>query len=757
MTYFARRTLVAAWTVLVISAGVLTAAEPTLSVTHVGWDGRVFLGRWNPLRVKLNADPVPRNLRFEVAAPDSDGQVAIVPQEGIPLNADGDFELSVRPGRMNATISIKAFDAETLLASTIYRFSDTVDGSLVLKTLDKSLAAILCPETELGQSVRDAFEIGKKSSAESARSVAILNSPSLLPVELQNWESLNVLVIGGELEFSELQHQTIRDWVGHGGHLLLSIGGETKTYSESGFSKWIPARATGSIRLRDLSTLESFTSQLNRINPLARLRAARVEFDRGRELIGSLDGTIAARVPYGFGQVTLVGFELHRPPLSEWPSLPEFVGRLAFLPRMSAGSEPERMNQHLTESGISELATQLNLAQQNFSTVQRSSTWTIIGALSVYLLIVGPLDYLLVHRVLKKPELTWVSFPLFMIGMMAVSLWAGQSSNSSPLQINQIDIIDVEESLQKVAIRSRMSAYSPETQRAAVTANFRVDETWNRPGDDGSVLSSSESRLDWDSIPEDGFRGLYRKSGLEFSSTNYRFSPDRQLIENLPVYQWSTRSLTAQQFLSDRRLVESDLTASAVGNLSGRLTHYLPAPLTDWILVYRSRVYFPRPTSLNAAGVPLEPNRLHEPTRRDLSESRDLKGLLTKTRLFRVQEKKGSRATPEEKIVTERAPYDPFSDDLDTILKILTFHEAAGGKAYTGLTNHALRNLDWSRLLDEEHAVLYGRLDYDLARPVEWEWNDSPAELGRRTVIVRFYLPVTLDQDTRRDLPKLDD
>jgi hypothetical protein len=203
--------------------------------------------------------------------------------------------------------------------------------------------------------------------------------------------------------------------------------------------------------------------------------------------------------------------------------------------------------------------------------------------------------------------------------------------------------------------------------------------------------------------------------------------------------------------------VESGLTASSVGNLSGSLTHYLPGPLTDWILVYRSRVYFPRPTSSSAAGVPLEPNRLHEPTRRDLSASRALKGFLTNTRQFRVQEKKGSRATPEEKIVTERAPYDPFSDDLDTILRILAFHEAAGGKAYTGLNNHALRNLDWSRLLDEEHAVLYGRLDYDLARPVEWTWNDSPAELGRRTVLVRFYLPVTLDQDTRQDLPKLDD
>lgn len=758
MTHFARRALLAVWTAFVMSACV-AGAEPSLSVTGVGWDGRVFLGRWSPLRVKLSTDSVPQNPRFEVTAPDADGQLAIVPQAGIPLSGDGEFELSVRPGRLNSSIAIKAFDGETPIASTSYRFSDSAENSSALKKLDTRLAAVLCPEIEFGQSIRAAIESGKEPSSESEgpRSIAILTSPNSLPVELQNWESLSVLVISGEFGFSESQILAIREWVGRGGELVLSIGGDVESYSESGFSKWIPVRASDSVRLRDLSTLESFASHSNRINPLARLRASRLEFDRGVKLIDSLDGTIAARVSYGFGHVTLVGFELHRPPLSEWESLPEFVGRLAFPPSLISGSEPERVNQHLTDSGISELTTQVNLAQQNFSEIERGSTWAIIGALSIYLLIVGPLDYLLVHRILKKPELTWVTFPILLLGMMAVSLWAGQTSNSSPLQINQIDIVDVEESLQRVAIRSRMSAYSPATQRAAVTAQFRVHDEWNRIGNPDIAPSASKIQLDWDSIPEDGFRGLYRKSGLEFSTTNYRFSSDLQQIENLPVFQWSTRSLAAEQHLTGQRLIESDLTASTVGNLSGSLTHYLPGPLTDWILVYRSRVYFPRPTIANATGIPLEPNRLHEPTRVDLSASRDLKGFLTKTRQIRVQEKKGSRATPEEKIVTERAPYDPFSNDLDTILRILSFHEAAGGKNYTGLNNHASSDLDWSRLLDEQHAVLYGSLDAEIAQPVEWSWNDSPATLGQRTVIVRFYLPVTLEQDTRRELPKLDD
>jgi hypothetical protein len=302
-----------------------------------------------------------------------------------------------------------------------------------------------------------------------------------------------------------------------------------------------------------------------------------------------------------------------------------------------------------------------------------------------------------------------------------------------------------------------MSAYSPSTQRAAVTTEFRVHEDWIREGADAPAASASNVQLDWDSIPEDGFRGLYRKSGLEFSTTSYRFSPDLRRIENLPVSQWSTRSLTAKQFLSNQQLIESKLSSSSVGNLSGSLTHYLPGPLTDWILVYRNRVYFPRSTNANPSGIPLEPDRLYEPTRSDLTSSRDLKGFLTKTRQFRVQEKKTANSAAEEKIVTERAAYDPFSDELDTILRMLSFHEAVGGKAYTGLNNHALRNLDWSHLLDEEHAVLFGRLDADFSRPVEWKWNDSPSELGRQDVVVRFYLPVHLDQEVRRDLPKLDE
>ena len=760
MTQSARQILWVVCSLFVIFGGVIEAAEPSLSVTQVGWDGRVFLGQWTPLRVKLTTDSKPQNLRFEVAAPDADGLMAIVPQSGVPLGAEGEFELSVRSGRLEASISIKAFDGETPLASTDYRFSDFLEGTEDLKTLDERLAAIVSPQSDLGQSLRTAFEIenDKSSDSDITQRIAILTSPNFLPQELQNWDSLDVLIISGQLEFTQAQDETMRTWVARGGHLLLSIGGEVEVYSESRFAEWIPARASKPIRLRDLSNLESFARQSTRINPLSRLRATPLEFDRGEILIDSLDGTIAARVSYGFGQVTLVGFDLHRPPLSEWESLPEFVSKLAFPPISAANSEPEQVNQHLTESGISELATQLNLAQQKFSTIQRSSTWTIIGMLSIYLLIIGPLDYLLVHRILKKPELTWLTLPVILVGMMAVTLWAGQSSNSSPLQINQIDIIDVDETLAQVTLHSRISAYSSETQRATVSVDFRDQTDWKKKGESEEDDSTApDARLDWDSIPEDGFRGLYRKSGLEFASSSYRFDPSMHQIDNLPVMKWSTRSLTAEKFLSDRSLIESDLTASTVGNLSGSLTHSLPGPLNNWILVYRSRVYYPRPTRTNESGIPLQPQVLYEPTRSDLSASRDLKGFLTNTRQLRVTEKKNSQSTAEEKIVTERAPYDPFSDDIGSILRILSFHESVDGTAYTGLKNHALRKFDWSRLLDAEHAVLYGLVDADAVRPVEWNWNGAPAELGHRVLVVRFYLPVTRDQDSRQELFKLDD
>ena len=96
-------------------------------------------------------------------------------------------------------------------------------------------------------------------------------------------------------------------------------------------------------------------------------------------------------------------------------------------------------------------------------------------------------------------------------------------------------------------------------------------------------------------------------------------------------------------------------------------------------------------------------------------------------------------------------------------MRILSFHNAAGGSRYTNLENSALHRVDWSEKLDSRHAVLYGVLkadeenDESQVSPVRWLWNAETVKQDRQTTIVRCLLPVELQNDTRRVLPDLNE
>ena len=87
----------------------------------------------------------------------------------------------------------------------------------------------------------------------------------------------------------------------------------------------------------------------------------------------------------------------------------------------------------------------------------------------------------------------------------------------------------------------------------------------------------------------------------------------------------------------------------------------------------------------------------------------------------------------------EQSHYDPLGRDTTTIMRMLTFHKAAGGKSFTRLNNDALRELDLSGLLRLDRAVLFGRLDAAAARVL---LNGTQAISSGQVTYVRIVLPV---------------
>ncbi|MCH8829968.1 MAG: hypothetical protein IID45_10370 [Planctomycetes bacterium] len=246
---------------------------------------------------------------------------------------------------------------------------------------------------------------------------------------------------------------------------------------------------------------------------------------------------------------------------------------------------------------------------------------------------------------------------------------------------------------------------------------------------------------------------MYRHSGVTFDRIEYGFSPGLREVEDVPISIRSTRHLRATWHYEASQLVESRLTSSA-GRLSGTITHHLPVPVTDWILAYGKRLYFPSRSGSRGdvavwqPGVPLSLNDV------DVADN-NLKQTLSG---IRFKEEKGSGAGGD-RFVSEQTAYDVFSTNPQYFIRMLTFHRAVDGSDYTHLNNHLLQSFDLSPLLDLNRAVLIGRI----RRPAATLMNlsagkSSPGdaiEPKRRDTFVRIVFSVR-NQETvqpQRSIP----
>ena len=766
----------------VAEAQPIAAIKPIASIEEVeiGFGGYYKAGRWAPLVVHVRClRPITAQLVVQVSDPD--GCLTALPSDPVKLESAGRHRLrtSFRCGRLEGDVVIRLVDASRSTESsadgpTVWderRWRVTSSGEHALRPALKQSAllwATLGNPAGFQTSQPDNGSVqGRPAPSHSSQTegsavyVAELAAVDQLPVRPRDFDSLDALILAGQYDLGEGQNAAVRDWVRSGGHLIVAVGTEPVSYRNSRLAQWVPvAVAETPLRLADtsLTGLESFAGKDQKILMSGRVEAAHLQTTEGEVLVPGLDAPLLVRVPYGFGRVTFLGLDLDRPPLQTWAAVGSFC-------RKMVGAETDedsttggrRLHGRLSHSGITELATQLHAIQEHFPDVSRSSSWTVMGLMFVYLILIGPLDYLLVHRVLKRPRATWITFPTMVVVAISLTVWGANVSNGNRLRINQLDLVDIDVHSGWVRSHDWTTLYSTEHRRYHTAIRPR-DDQWTgaavrktQPAtrrDDNPAVADIPPTVSWSGIPESVYGGMYRPAGFEIGRPEYRFSPGATAIESLPVAIWSTKGLTATWDYASKSAVDSSLHSSGSSKLSGSLTHHFPVPISDWVVAHANTVYLPAARHRPDGDV-LHPGDVWDPSDASVVYSRELRGFLTGKTRSRVERQTGVGAD----ILVDQARYDPLNRDADSLLQMLTFHEAAGGQGYTGLHNHTLRQLDLSPMLMLGRAVLFGRIDLPAA---ELELDGQPVQPTRRATFIRILLPVQDRSVQLRDLPDFD-
>lgn len=798
---------------LVVAAGPLRADSPKVRITsaRVGLPaaaaddpqaaGIVKFAAWSPVYVELEVlAAVPEPAEIVVETPDADG---ITTTLAVPLdltNSPGGTTLRpvglrmlpyIRPAAGTGETTVTVRTAKGALSEPFRIRSLRPRDSLtyVVLALGSRLPGFELPRPAAGAG-------GTEQAGEPLRGgrveLASITDVGLLPDQWFGYDAADLVVLTTAADdfvrrlFAEpAKRAALLEWVSRGGRLVISVGANAGGVASlpdlcsllpAPLRADAPTRAVAQLPLywsaRETSQASTITGNLTAKGgafPVANLavdpgRAGRIVIPPPSRQTDARE-PVAAQAGHGLGRVTLVGFDLDRPPFTEFGMRAEFwdwVLREGGANRASIGSEGKpRASAAGPSDEEDEAAVALRTHVDTFDDIPVVSFGYVAFLIALYILLIGPVEYYFLKRVFGRLELTWLTFPVIVLTVCVAAYLTAAGLKGRELKVNKVDVVEVVAATDpatgkpggRVYGTTWFTVFSPriDTYTVAVTPA----DGW------ASGTASTPGVVSWVGSPRSGRASLLRRR------YGYHVDPGAGRVadglDGVPIQVWSTKSFTASWAapidpvapVVESRLVHppGDPTR-VVGTFVNRMPF---AELTDCVAFYAGHAY-PLGSILNGQEVRLVLDRGQQ-ARQWLQEKGQLDDLLDRARgaAGGIPTQPKSAASPAAASI--RADFFPLWG--------LLFHEGALRNDEGVIPRNAsLRRFDQSwRLAPDNRAevILVGRvapktgpLDelfggpesparvWLKGRPTADRDRPAVAGTGRQETFVRVYLPVAL-------------
>jgi hypothetical protein len=286
--------------------------------------------------------------------------------------------------------------------------------------------------------------------------------------------------------------------------------------------------------------------------------------------------------PAGLGRVTVVAFDLDQSPFTRWTGHTEFWKQLLARagPRIpaSAVTNPNVYVYGQDRSSADRQLQGINNQLEQFEGVPVISFGWVALFILLYILVVGPLDYLFLKKVVKRLELTWVTFPTVVIAVSAAAYFTAYHLKGSELRINKFDLVDVDLQTNRAYGQTWFSLFSPRIQKYTVGVEPAAPWAGLPEGTEPATT------VTWFGESRQGRQSLFRHS--------YEYAPRAEGLRGVPIQVWTTKGFQADwaaPLVKDAPAIESRLRhpPGRPDDLIGSVTSRLPVPLEEVILIYR--------------------------------------------------------------------------------------------------------------------------------------------------------------------------
>ena len=715
-----------------------TTAESTVSVApRIGIDGIYRIGYWAGLRVPVELADMPieavelldvDGVRVRFIQPQAAGGASSA-KELLLAGTASDWRYAV-PGSAAAGIRLIGADDQTLW-----------NGRPQGRAVDPSMPIVVVIGDPLGID-----QIGRNEllGREASIAVARIDAVSDLPDDVAGWEAVDLLVINpagldllGRLGPAEIA--AIERWLVEGGQLFVSLGGRGGELLQS--APWLAGlvgvRPDQSLLRLDPGGLETFTTSQSPLadasgNAVADIAGYPLPVSGGRTLISGRTATrqsvrLAIERLVGLGRVRVTSFALDTAEMEAWPQRRVLLTRLH--PGLLDGDLERRRDSR--GSGVvayDDIAGQVRSTLDRFDSHPRLPFSIVSLVLLILVAIIGPLDYWLINRLLGKPLIGWLSFPLSIVATVTLVILLGRGTagdldddgEASPVRVNRLEVVDINATGDRPTGRAVGLIHVSSSEATRVDLPIVASAAWadaagaiaGEPGSRGSaVIEATDADVDGRNAevstatltrphgyPGPTF-GAVSITGADRSLPGYSLplrlgaAADGSVLtggpQGFPIAPAGSKAWLTRWSFRPRLGVVTGLSRKRGSELlTGSVTNPLSVDVLDGVVVFGNWVYL-LPTRFRSGQTITSIESLRQKNFRWHLTRREALENTSRVDAWDVEK----------------------SDDLARLSEILMFESAVGGRDYTGLANRPLAAWDLSYVLSHGHAILFGRVE----------------------------------------------
>ena len=709
------------------------AREVTIENVRVGFasgaSGIYKVGTWTPVWIDLKAGPSRFEGVLELTAPDDNGTPTVIRRAvNVAANDLATVAMFVRPGARSSELNLKARAEGRIKAEWVSGTVDSVGGDTGI-VVAAGQPVGLSEIADLPKYVANPGAIG------GAVLVTTLRPRDGFPSRWYGFDAADAVVLdtndADTMARVANQSRALREWVRQGGHLVISVGQNWQAVKDSPLEPLLPGVPAGRIELTDPGLIDQFAGTGNKpiIPADSRTKLLVTKFEDwesrgGIPLASSSLTPLVLRGPHGFGRVTIVGLDVDQKPFASWDDKKLFWDKVLDL--RGRGGEADATPVYRVAG--SDLSAALNASLQRFPGVRLVPFGWVAFFVFLYILLIGPGDYLFLRKVVKRMEYTWITFPLIVLTVSGVAYAAAYYLKGTELRINKVDAVDVDQADGLVRGTTWLTLFSPQNRDYDLGITPLPPEA--EPATDPLAPADAkppvavETITSWFGNPDSPFGGGGQMS-LGVGGYGYAPMSEPEEVRGVRVPIWSTKSFTGRWSApAGEPLIASDLVPDGPDRVRGTLTNTSKRVMKNAVLFFGRYVYLVGDLAPGASATLGEAQTL--PSYMD--------GVTRTTASSSVNYYNGQPVAQGDDASAE-------AERPDLVRSIL-FHDGLGSKG-EAIPNVALKSLDLTAQLDLRRPMLVSEIDGPAAQ-MRLSGNSNPPKVIQ-TTLLRVILKLSED------------